>query len=67
MVTDEYLDKWAAYQSKQKLIAAAPDLLEALDTLLQAIPAQDNDHDWWPDELTHAVNAAKEAIDKATI
>lgn len=54
------------WKSNAKLIAAAPNLLEALSNLLDSIPKQDNDHDWWPDELTHAVEAAEKAITKAT-
>lgn len=49
-----------------KLIAATPKLLESLQTLIDAIPNQTNDQDWWPDELTMAVNDAKSIIKKAT-
>lgn len=37
-------------------------LREALENLLEVIPKQDNDHDWWPDELSYAVDAAKAAL-----
>ena len=38
-------------------------LTEALEDLLEAIPKQTNDCDWWPDELTKAVKQAKAVIE----
>lgn len=35
------------------------ELITALDWLIDAVPSQDNDHDWWPDELTIAMKNAK--------
>jgi hypothetical protein len=38
-------------------------LLEGLlEDLLEAIPKQTNDADWWPDELTKAVSEAKSVL-----
>lgn len=34
----------------------------ALDNLLSAIPSQNNDADWWSDDLRKAINEAKELI-----
>jgi hypothetical protein len=42
-------------------------LIEALETLIEAIPKQNDDYDWWEDSLTTAVEDAKEEIKKATI
>lgn len=50
-----------------RLIAAAPTLVAALEGLMEAVPAQTNDRDWWPDELTRAMAAARKALDEAGI
>jgi hypothetical protein len=39
-------------------------LADALEGLLEAIPRQTNDADWWPDELTDAVFVAKTALEQ---
>lgn len=39
-------------------------LLEALEDLVEAIPGQTNDRDWWPDELTKAVAQAKSLLER---
>ena len=40
---------------------------EVIEDLLEAIPKQDNDHDWWDDDLTHAVENAKKFIASESI
>jgi hypothetical protein len=47
------------------VLASHEELLGAVQDLLEAIPPQNNDQDWWPDELTRAVREANKAIDKA--
>jgi hypothetical protein len=42
------------------------ELLEALEELLEAVPKQTGDADWWDDNLTHAVKKAKKLIEKLT-
>lgn len=37
----------------------APYACDVIYSLLEAIPGQTEDRDWWPDELTRAVDAAK--------
>jgi hypothetical protein len=39
-------------------------LADALEGLLEAIPRQTNDADWWPDELTDAVFVARAALEQ---
>ena len=46
-----------------RLISNAPDLVETLQELLDSIPSQTNDKDWWPDELTRAVDNAKALLE----
>ncbi len=43
------------------------ELLEALEDLLENIPKQTNDADWWDDGLTNAVRNANDVINKAII
>lgn len=40
-------------------------LLAALEELIDAVPKQDNDRDWWEDELTRAMAKAKQTIQNA--
>ena len=40
-------------------------LIEALEDLIEAIPRQTNDCDWWQDDLTKAVKQAKAAVENA--
>lgn len=54
-----------ADKANAKLIAAAPELLEALEDLMEAVPKQTEDMDWWEDNLTEAFSKAKAAIQKA--
>ena len=37
-------------------------LVEALEDLVEAVPNQNNDRDWWPDELTEAMRQAMAAL-----
>lgn len=39
------------------------EFIDALENLLEAIPRQTSDADWWPDELTKAVFEAKRVIE----
>jgi hypothetical protein len=52
-------------ETAQRIIAAAA--LEALEDLLDAIPKQTNDADWWPDELSVAVKNARAVIAKTEV
>lgn len=38
------------------------ELKRALIDLYYAVPSQDDDHDWWPDELTEAMGNAFKLI-----
>ena len=40
------------------------EVLTSLTNLVEAVPNQDNDHDWWPDSLTQAMHEAKAIIAK---
>ena len=64
-------DVWGAgatnASANGRLIAAAPTLVAALVGLMDAVPTQTNDRDWWPDELTRAMAAARKALDEAGI
>lgn len=60
-----YID--APAEANARLIAAAPTLVAALEGLMEAVPTQTNDRDWWPDELTRAMAAARKALDEAGI
>lgn len=53
-------------EANAKLIAAAPDLLDALDELLENVPKQTENADWWESGLVKAVERAKVTIKKAT-
>ena len=44
-----------------------PELIEALEGLLKAIPKQIESPDWCQDELTVAVRSAREALAKVTV
>ena len=57
--------EWTDHPANAALIAAAPDLLEALEDLIDAIPGQTRDRDWWPDDLTKAVRKASATLAKA--
>ena len=37
-------------------------LREALENLVEAVPNQNNDRNWWPDELTHAMRQARKVL-----
>lgn len=37
-------------------------LVEALGKLVDSIPGQTNDADWWPDELTYAEENAQQTL-----
>jgi hypothetical protein len=49
---------------KQTAVDMRADLIEVLEDLLFAIPGQTNDRDWWPDELTDAVQKAKALLSR---
>lgn len=40
------------------------ELEKALEDLADAIPGQNNDQDWWPDELVRTVKVARELLNK---
>src|SRR5207237_711342 len=40
------------------------EIREALADLVDAIPGQSNDRDWWPDQLTHAVRKANALLEE---
>lgn len=68
--------KWDAYSAGRKAFiegvewllftptSASNEIIDVLEDLLEAIPKQTNDHDWWDDDLTHAVDKAKKVIQK---
>ena len=43
------------------------ELAEALDDLIEAVPHETQDADWWPDELREAMRAATAVIAKAGV
>ena len=43
---------------------AAQDLYEALESLVDAVPPQNNDQDWWPDALTVAMKKAGRLLEE---
>ena len=44
-----------------------PALVEALEDILEALPKETSDADWWPDELKAAVRQGNEALAKAAV
>jgi hypothetical protein len=45
----------------------AGNVYEIIEDLVDAIPKQDDDHDWWPDDLTDAIEKAKKWLDTTPI
>ena len=61
-VVEQAVAAMAQAAKKQEILKLRRDneaLTEALDDLIEAVPNQSNDRDWWPDELTHAMREAK--------
>jgi len=44
--------------------SATPKLLKCLENILDSIPKESNDQDWWPDELKASVHEADALINE---
>src|ERR1044071_5690027 len=58
--TGHPIEWWFDGESEDERI---DQLEKGLQDLIEAIPGQTNDRDWWPPELVRAVDAAKKLID----
>ena len=53
-----------ATQELQSQSTRIKELEEGLTRVLVSIPKQDNDHDWWPDDLTESFDKAKQLLNQ---
>jgi hypothetical protein len=61
--TNNPIAKWI---DENESDAGLDDALTALENLVDAVPNQDDDHDWWSDSLRKAMEDARFVIRKNT-